>query len=296
MTIKQLEAFYWVTRLRTFAAAASKLHATQSTISSRIQLLEQSLGTRLFDRESHAARLTAKGRELVPQAERLLGLVTQIRGTVGNPRALSGVIRVGVAEFVAHAWLSRWAAAANERYPGVVLEMDVDLTLNLRDKLASGRIDLALLPGPLHDPGLVEHSLGGVQFEWMANPSLGVPTSPLRPADFQGFPLILLSEKSNLHAMLLDWFESAGVTVRRVDIVNSLATVATLTLAGLGIAYLPLEYHRADLDAGRLQLVEVEPHLPPLEYVTAHRRDLAEPLVPLLAHLARDISDFARLP
>ncbi len=292
MTLKQLEALYWVVRLGTFAKAADKLHATQSTISSRIQELETSLGVMLLDRGKHTSRPTAKGRELIKMAERMLGISSQIRATIGDARALTGVIRVGVAEFVAHSWLPDWVGAANQRYPGVRLEMDVDLTQGLIEKLGSGHLDLALLPGPLSDVGLNQHSLGGVQFAWMASPTLGVPAGMIAGGDFQEFPVLLLSNKSNLHAILERWFESSGVSVSRVNLCNSLATLASLTIAGLGIAYLPLTFHRADLEAGRLQLVDAHPVLPPLEYVCAYRSDLAEPLVPLLAQLSVETSTF----
>lgn len=292
MTLKQLEAVYWVIRLGTFAKAAAKLHATQSTISSRIQELESSLGVMLLDRGKHTSRPTAKGRELIGMAERMLGISAQIRATVGEARALSGVIQVGIAEFVAHSWLPAWVAAANRRYPAVRLEMDVDLTQGLIDKLGSGQIDLALLPGPLRDVGLHQRSLGGVQFAWMASPTLGVPAGPIRGGDFQGFPVLLLSNKSNLYSILQAWFESSGVTLERMNLCNSLATLASLTIAGVGIAYLPLDFHRADIAAGRLQLLDAHPELPPLEYVCAYRSDLSEPLVPLLAQLAVETSTF----
>ncbi|MBX3631717.1 MAG: LysR family transcriptional regulator [Simplicispira sp.] len=294
MTLKQLEAVYWVVRLGTFAKAADKLHTTQSTVSSRIQELETSLGTPLLDRGKHLSQPTAKGRELIDLAERMLGIAAQIRATVGDPRALSGVIRVGIAEFIAHAWLPEWVVAANERYPGVRLEMDVDLTRGLIEKLGSGQIDLALLPGPLKDPGVKQTSLGGVQFAWMASPTLGVPAGPIRGTDFQGFPVLLLSNKSNLHVILEAWFESNGVAIRRINRCNSLATLASLATAGLGIAYLPLENHRADLQSGRLQLVDAQPKIAPLEYVAAHRNGRVEPLIPLLAQLAVETSTFPR--
>lgn len=295
MTLKQLEALYWVVRLGTFAKAAVKLHATQSTISSRIQELEGSLGAILLDRGAHASRPTAKGRELIGLAEQMLGLSAQIRTLIGDPRVLSGVIRVGIAEFIAHAWLPDWVAAANRQYPGVRLEMDVDLTHNLIDKLDSREIDLALLPGPLKDTSLTQRSLGGVQFAWMASPQLGVPSGPIRGADFQSFPILLLTNKSNLHAILNAWFNSNGISIRRVNLCNSMATVVSLTIAGLGIAYLPLDFHRADIEAGRLLVVEAHPELLPLEYVSAHRCDLAEPLAPLLAQLAVEVSSFAKI-
>jgi DNA-binding transcriptional LysR family regulator len=296
MTLKQLQAFFWVTRLGTFAAAAKKLHTTQSTISTRVIELEASLGVQVFDRSGGSARLTAKGRELLPLAERVLGLEAQIRNTVGDPYSLSGVVKVGVAEFIALSWLPRWVARANRDYPRIVLEIDVDLTLSLQEKLAQGRIDLALLPGPTPDANLVQKDLGAVMFAWMASPSLRVPARVASAKDLEPFPIILLSQQSNLHAVLRNWFEVAATNPRRVDTCNSLATVASLTIAGLGISFLPVKHHKNDIRAGRLKLIRTRPRIGPLSYVAAYRRDRPNSMVRPLSDLAVALSDFEHRP
>ncbi|MCK7495142.1 MAG: LysR family transcriptional regulator [Comamonadaceae bacterium] len=296
MTLKQLQAFLWVTRLGSFAAAAKKLHTTQSTVSTRVIELEASLGVQLFDRSGGAARLTAKGRELLPLAERVLGLEAQIKSTVGDPKSLSGAVKVGVAEFVALSWLPRWVARANRDFPSIVLEIDVDLTLSLQEKLAAGKIDLALLPGPTPDPNLVQKDLGAVTFAWMASPSLGVPTRITSAKGLEPFPIILLSQQSNLHAVLRNWFELASASPRRLDTCNSLTTVASLTMAGLGVSFLPVGYHRNDIRAGRLKLIRTQPSIDPLNYVAAYRSDRPNSMVRPLSDLAVALSDFERRP
>ncbi len=76
MEIKQLEAFYWIARLGSFAAAARKLHTTQPAISMRIRQLESDLGTQLFDTSRRTAQLTPKGRDLVDHAASMLTLMS----------------------------------------------------------------------------------------------------------------------------------------------------------------------------------------------------------------------------
>lgn len=292
MTLKQLHAFFWVCRLGSFGAAAKKIHATQSTVSARILELETSLGVALFDRAGQSARVTAKGRELLPLAERLLGLESQIRSSIADPAALAGTLRVGVAEFIALSWLPDWVGAANRRYPNVVLEMDVDLTLALHEKLADGRLDMALLPGPTPIPDLVQKPLGSVEFSWMASPSLNVPRGLVGARDLEPFPIIMLSHHSNLHAILRNWFELEGVTPRRVDVCNSLATVASLTIAGLGVSFLPRRHHDEDVRLGRLQILKTRPAIAPLQYVAAYRSDRPSALSAALAALAVSTSSY----
>ena len=64
ITLKQIEAIYWIVELGSFEAAAAKLNMSQSAISKRVQELEDAFGVSIFDRSKRTARLTQKGIEL----------------------------------------------------------------------------------------------------------------------------------------------------------------------------------------------------------------------------------------
>ena len=294
MTLKHLEALYWVWRLGSFTAAAERLHSTQSAISMRIRDLEETLGVSLFDRSARAARLTAKGQELVGYAERLLALTAEIRARVGDPRIVSGVVRVGVTEYVALTWLPDLVRELNARYPAVTLELNVDLTLSQLTHLRAGEIDLALLPGPVEEPGLRNIPLGQVEFAWMASPRLGIPAGRLTPRDLDNWPILTLSKTSNLYAKLERWFEDSGAIGRRANICNSLSVLASWTKSGLGISYLPVDYHAREIRAGLLTVLDVAPRMPELEYVAVLDRRHLEPLAMAVADVAAKVSNFAR--
>jgi DNA-binding transcriptional LysR family regulator len=294
MTLKHLEALYWVWRLGSFTAAAERLHSTQSAISMRIRDLEEALGQELFDRTARAARLTTKGQELVGYAERVMELMAEIKARIGDPTIVSGIVRIGVTEYVALTWLPDLVRELNARFPRVTLEMNVDLTLSLLDKLRGGEIDLAMLPGPIVQPGLRNISLGFVEFAWMASPALKIPDRRLTPRDLDNWPILTLSKTSNLYAQLERWFEESGAVGRRTDTCNSLSVLASWTISGLGIGYLPVEHFGRDIRAGRLRMVDVTPKLPDLEYVAALDRRHPQPLAQSVAELAVTVSTFER--
>ena len=294
MTLKQLETFYWVCRLGGFAAAAKHLHSTQSGVSMRIQDLESSLGVPLFDRNQRSARLTAKGQELVQYAERLMVATSEIRHRIGDPKVSSGTVRLGVTEFVAVTWLPRLVAAINENYPGIALELDVDLTLTQLRKLQNGDLDVAVLPGPIEEPGLTNVSLGSVEFAWMASPKLGVPRERLTPRDLHAWPQLTLTRDSNLHKLLGSWFEGSGTTARRANVCNSIGVLAALTKAGLGVSFLPREHFARDISDGRLQLLDIGPKLPDLEYFAIFEKRQIQPLSQTIAQLAQQYSTFRK--
>jgi DNA-binding transcriptional LysR family regulator len=59
MNIRTLETFIWIAKLGSFRAAASRVFASQPTVSARIAGLEDQLGVELFNRSSKKVTLTA---------------------------------------------------------------------------------------------------------------------------------------------------------------------------------------------------------------------------------------------
>jgi len=234
MNVRQLEALTWVVRLGSFAAAAAQLNATQSTISTRIQELEQELDVLLFDRTHRKAHLTAKGRELLAYAEEAVALFSEIRSRIGSPHSLTGVVRIGVAELVAVTWLPDLVASLHQDYPNLTLELDISLTADLFTRLREGDLDVALIPGSRFDDGLVAQSLGVVEFAWMASPRLNIPEGRLTPSDLAAWPILSLGEGSYHHAPAEAWLMNVRGQRRHADVCNSMSVLASLTAASLG--------------------------------------------------------------
>jgi len=276
--------------------AAEKLHSTQSAVSMRIQDLEASLGVTLFDRTQRSAQLTAKGQELLKYAEQMMTTASQIRERVVDPEVLSVTFRLGVTELVAVTWLPKLVRAINETYPRVTVELGVDLTLIQQGKLASGDLDLAILPGPITMPGLQNVSLGTVEFNWMASPKLKVPSAPLTPKELSRWPLLTMTHQSNLHKMLESWFDPNDVPAQHVDVCNSIGVLGALTIAGLGVSYLPRPRFESEIRSGKLRALNTVPELPDLEYFAVLQKRNAQPLAAKVAELARQHSSFKKRP
>ncbi len=294
MNLKRLETFVSVVQAGSFAAAAAQMNTSQSTVSMRIQELEQDLGVTLFDRGQRKARLSAKGRELLPFAESAVTLCAEIRRTIGAPDALSGVVRMGVAELVAVTWLPDLVSAIHSSYPNITLELDVSLTAELTDKLGAGDLDLALVPGTRFDAGLVAHDLGSVRFAWMASPSLKLPDGDLTPKELRQCPMLSLGERSYHYARTEQWLDGEGGRRRRPDICNSMSVVASLTAAGLGVSLLPPMCYTAEIASGRLRVLETRPDMTDVAFAAIYPKQRLGAIATLIASIAGSVSTFHR--
>ena len=79
MEPEQLRIFLAVAEHRSFTAAAKALFVSHSTTSRAVAALERELGVPLLLRQGKRVALTQAGETLRPEAERLLGLMEEIK-------------------------------------------------------------------------------------------------------------------------------------------------------------------------------------------------------------------------
>ena len=292
MKIQQLEAFVWITRLGSFAAAAERLNVTQPTISQRVHELELQLGVPIFTRVGRRSQLTDHGRGLMPMAEDMMALREEIFKRVANPANVTGTVKLGVAELVALTWLPQLIDRLSNLYPSVTLELDIDLTENLWGKMDQGELDVALLPKITERPHYQTIFLGEAPFAWMGSPSLGLPDRLLEPTEIAQWPILLLSQHSNLFSIIESWFSDAGARMHRRALCNNLYSIANLTKCGLGISTLPMDLYRGEIERKELKILRTNPRLPAVQYWAAYRQNEAASLVAEVAKLAAECSTF----
>ena len=73
MDFKQLEAFVYVVKLKSFSKAAQRIYLTQPTISAHINSLEKELDTKLIERGTKYVYPTKPGSILYQYAIKMLG-------------------------------------------------------------------------------------------------------------------------------------------------------------------------------------------------------------------------------
>jgi DNA-binding transcriptional LysR family regulator len=289
-SLKQIETFYCVARSGSFQSAAAQLNTTQPAISSRVRELEAALGVQLFDRSGRQARLTARGRELVSYAQRLLALAADIREHIGTPEALAGVVRLGIADTIALTWLPELLTRLAQRFPGVAVELEIDLSVNLLRLLSERHVDIAFLVGPVPGPHHTSEPLARVELAWMASGRLPLPPEPLSPVDLVSVPIITHNRGSHQHVMVQQWFRSQDAEPRRLSFCSSLATIIQLTISGFGLSVLPVHAMTKQIDSGELRIVDVGAPLPPNDFMTAYPVDARDAPVRLIAEMATEIA------
>jgi DNA-binding transcriptional LysR family regulator len=296
MTLKQLEAFYWAAHLASFAIAAERLHVTQSSLSKRIAELEQTVGAQLFDRSNKRARLTDVGQRLVELAGQMLELKESMHAQVNSPKALSGPCRFGVSELVSLTWLPAFVRAVRTEHPTLVLQPYVDLARNLERRLLRGELDFILALGPADSDHVTGTTISAVKFTWVASPLRFKKSVVLRREELERHPMISQTEGSGVTRAVDLWANEHGIRVNRALFCNSFMAILGLTLADLGICFLPAPFIQPWISSGALIALRSDPPVGPLNYAFQIRVDDKRALLSAMHAHVMNVADFDSPP
>lgn len=293
ITLKQLEALHWIVQLGTFERAAAKLNTTQSAISKRVQELEASSGLPIFDRSQRGARLTERGEELLAIGREMLALQERMLSLKNGGQAPARRLRVGVTELSALTWLPRLVAALRQAYEGITIEPEVEMSRDLYERLLDDTIDLIVIPETFSDPNVASSRVAEVANAWMAQPGLVRSKRPLSIDDLAQYPILTQGGRSGSGLYFNKWLRSEGMTFPRVLSSDSLTALLGLTVAGLGVSYLPRECFQSLVSEGKLEEISTTPALPPVPYVVMHRIDRPFAFTSAVAEIVHEVCDFS---
>lgn len=273
ITFKEIEAFYWTAALGSFNGAAVKLHITQSSLSKRVAELEDSIGTHLFDRSTKRVQLTDPGKRLLPLARQMLDLMESIYSHASATTRLTGECRFGISELGALTWLPDLVNEVRRLHPGLRLQPYVDLSKGLEKRVARGELDFAVAPGPTDNETLISEPIASVEFSWVAAPGRISPRTVLTPKELVKYPVITMTEGSGLTRAFERWAAEQGMHAQRTVACNSLMGIIGLTIADVGISFLPHRFIEPWVERGSLVELKSIPPLPSLNYCLFHRAD-----------------------
>ena len=224
-----LQTFLAIAQTRSFTRAAERLGLRQSTVSQHIRKLEDEAGRRLFVRDTHSVTMTADGEAMIEFARSIVAANERAERYFAGSE-LRGRLRFGASEDFVTSLLPEVLREFVRTHPLVEFELTVGLSGELNEKLERGELDLVCgKRRPGEDRGRV---VWRDRLAWVSGdqPRLD-PPAPV--------PLILYSQPSITHDIVLAALERCGRPWRIVCKSGSLSGLRAAALAGLGIAVFP---------------------------------------------------------
>ncbi|REF02749.1 LysR substrate-binding domain-containing protein [Cupriavidus plantarum] len=250
--LQALRALEAATRHRSFTRAAEELALTHSAISHHIRGLEDSLGTKLFQRTGSSMTPTSAGARLAEQVRNTLDdLESALREATHDAGPPVVQLQVSVMADLANAWLIRRLPSLHAQAP------ELDLHLRLHAEISPPPDPYAVDVGIWHQridlPGFVCHNLIEDYVIAVASPALLAQYPGFTVADLPRLPMLRFALRP-----WRDWLVVAGlppVEPERGPIFQDAGLMLQSAVAGLGVATARAQLARDYLASG--QLVQV---------------------------------------
>jgi DNA-binding transcriptional LysR family regulator len=258
MEFRELKTFQVVASLLSFNKAANVLNYAQSTISSQIQSLENSLGKTLFVRSGNKISLTPAGVKLLDYTQRLINIENEILANFKNLSDKHGTLTIKTPQSVSSCLFPPLIKEFQLLFPNIGFDIDWCSSYNLSEILSSGTIDLAFLISDYFSDKLLN-------IEELTNINLVLATLPddeltkhsgITLTDLNGRAMIFAKSDCSYKLILQKMIIESNIQLKKTIEINNIDAIKRLVIYGNGIAFLPEMVIKEELDNGILKAIK----------------------------------------
>jgi LysR family transcriptional regulator, glycine cleavage system transcriptional activator len=258
--LNAIRAFEAAGRRVSFVEAARDLGVTHWAIGKQIKLLEDWLGTPLFERRARGVALTGEGAELLVDVSAAFATLSDASRKLRRPHAarrISGLVRVNVPTSFALHWLIPRLSQFQGRFPNVEIRIS---TTSRKLRYIGSAFDLGVRLGAAQPAGLKSEILMRDRRLPACSPEI-LRNRPVKSVDDLNRHTLLHSATTRT-----DWSEWLAIagrptlpTVRHVEF-EHVHLQLQAAVDGLGIALASIPLIESDIAAGRLICPIAGPH------------------------------------
>lgn len=257
LNYKHLYYFREVATIGSIARASESLHLTPQTISGQLSLLEESLGTKLFQRNGRHLELTEAGQVALKYADEIFQMGAALEEALQHyPQGSTQIFRVGVSDVVPKSIAYRLLEPAMHLPKPVHIVCTEGKLPDLLAELAVHRMELVIADSPMPSTMNVRgfnHELGSSSISFFASKAVQAQLSGAFPHCLEGAPLLIPSEGTAVRSKLREWFHKQQVHPRIIGEFDDSALMKAFGQAGTGIFVAPTA-----LEATMMQEAPVE--------------------------------------
>ncbi len=276
-----VETFLDLTKTMNFNQTADRLNVSQSTISSRIRVLEEQMGAALFTRGRSGAKLTPAGERFQAHAHELYNAWTRAMRDVSEAEGFEASLYISAQLSLVSSVFYDLIEAFDQRMPKLFLKLEADYSAQIMRDLSAGEIDIGILFSPSWSPDLYIEPLSAFSFRMVST-----QTDVMEHVGKDGYIYASYSPLfERFHRDLLPGLTQGAMTVGYEGL-----SIELLRHSG-GTAYLPeAQIAKLQLEMPNLRVVQDAPLIQQPLYVAAHVRRRHRQLVAAGLKVVRDVA------
>jgi DNA-binding transcriptional LysR family regulator len=254
----KLKVFCIVAETKSFSKASEIIRLTQPAVSLQIQALEETYGTKLFNRSGCVITLTPPGEMLYKYAKEISNLYAAAEKEIGTVTGLvKGVISVGASSTIGNYVIPSVVADFRRKYPKVGVHIHVGNTKSVIEFLNAGSVDIGLVEGEVNKQKLIIEKLIPDEMVFVMSPYHHLAKkSTISVMELSKEPIIFREEGSGSRQVIEKYLSKHGITQQNLKIsliMGSTESIKNAVEEGLGTSILSRWAVRKEVRQGSLK-------------------------------------------
>jgi LysR family transcriptional activator of nhaA len=292
MNFKHLYYFWVAAKAGGVMRAGEQLHTTPQTLSGQINLLEERLGRKLFQKSGRTMELTEDGRLALGYADQIFTLGAELEAAVRQARDGKRVLdfRVGVADSVTKSIAYRLLEPALDLAEPVRLICNEGKFSDLLAQLALNRIDLVIADEPMSRRISVKafnHALGRTSMSFFCIPSLRKKLKGDFPQCLNDMPMLIQGAQASIRQQLEGWMMRHQIHPRIIGEFDDGALMTAFGREGRGVFMGPTVMEAEIMAQFGVELVGRSEELVEEFFAVSVERRITHPCVVAITDAAR---------
>lgn len=266
VNLELYRVFYTVAKCGSLTKAAEELFISQPAVSQEIKQLENQLGGQLFNRTRKGMELSETGgKQIFPLVEQALKLFDEVENKYSELKdTATGIVRICASDTVSTHFLLPYIKEYHEKYPDVNLILQNCTSSETVELLKNKKGDVGFVNLPLDDSDI---NLSSVVMQlhdtFVASKKfIDLAKETVELKRLQDYPLLMLELSTATRQAIVSFAHSQGIHLHPEIELASLELMTELAKSGIGIACIPREFVKHELEDGSLVEIKTNPALP----------------------------------
>jgi DNA-binding transcriptional LysR family regulator len=256
--IDQLTSFCKIIELENLTNAAKELHITQPALSMSIKKLEKQLGCKLMIRSKSGIKPTKIGRVVYEHSKRIENDFKNLRRIISekNNKAQKN-IRMGMIDNVGLTFVSKIYSDFHKRHPNLNLQIQVDNSYRLTEKVEKGSIDFAIVTKSekKFSKKFVQSNFGEEEMSLVTSPRNFLKIKNIK--SLNGMNFVSYNKESTTHKLIKKMLHDNEISVKFISYSSSPKFIAEIVKSTESIAFLPDTFVQNDILIEELKKVRI---------------------------------------
>lgn len=260
MNLRQLEAFYFVVKRKSFTRAAEELNVTQPAVSIQVKSLEKSLNLKLIQRVGKRVQLNEAGELLYQYAEKIFNLVSDADEKMGDfKKLMRGTLQIGATKNYARYIMPSLLSEFQRRYPRVKVILDEGNSEDMARSVLEMKNELAFIAQINLDRKIKSIFFSTVEFVLAASPEHRFSQrKSISLRELNEEPVILREKGSGLRAAILRKFSEYGIWPSVIIEASSLDFIVGYVEQNKGVSFMFEPDIKEELEKGILKVIAID--------------------------------------